>query len=237
MMNCSEFVRIAALAGDHARAAMLHALVDGRALTATELAGVAGVTPQTASSHLAKLAEAGLVQVKSQGRHKYFRLASPSVAHMIESIAQVGADMRPAGRRTFTGPRDMALRRARTCYDHLAGTLGVAITDALVATGRLELDQDAGMLTSDGIAFFSDIGIDVTSLQPRRSRGSGAVLCRPCLDWSERRPHLAGALGASICRQCIGQGWTRQQPGTRSVLVTRQGEKIFREYFGMRLDQ
>src|SRR6185503_10918079 len=185
MSSNARFSEVASLAGDPARAGMLHALMDGRALTASELAGVAGVTPQTASGHLARMTSAGLVHVEKQGRHRYHRLATPAVAQMLESIMQVASGleaMRPA---PVTGPRDAALRAARTCYDHLAGHLGVALTDALVTRGHVELMHDAGLVTDAGIALFERIGIDVDSLTA--GRGSSArVLCRPCLDWSER---------------------------------------------------
>src|SRR6185295_15570512 len=198
MASHARFAEVASVAGDPARAAMLHALMDGRALTASELARVAGVTPQTASGHLARMAAAGLVLVEKQGRHRYHRLATLAVAQMMESIMQVASGleaMRPA---PPTGPRDIALRAARTCYDHLAGHLGVALTDALVTRGHVELTHDAGLITDTGIALFERIGIDVVSLTVRRSK-TARVLCRPCLDWSERRPHLAGAVGAALC--------------------------------------
>src|SRR5262245_54728890 len=135
MASNATFARVAALAGDPARAGMLHARMDGRALTASELAGVAGITAQTASSHLARLTEAGLLTVEKQGRHRYHRLASPEVAHMMETIMQVASTLEPSSRRLTVGPRDAALRTARTCYDHLAGRLGVALADAMVASG------------------------------------------------------------------------------------------------------
>ncbi len=233
MASNAKFAEVAALAGDPARAGMLHALMDGRALTATELAQVAGITPQTASGHLGRMAAAGLVQVEKQGRHRYHRLASPAVARMMESIMQVasGLDgMRPA---PVTGPRDAALRAARTCYDHLAGRLGVALADGLVAGGHVELASDAGLVTGAGIALFDRLGIDVASLSAARGKRA-RVLCRPCLDWSERRPHLAGAVGAALCSQSLEEGWIRRIAGTRAVAVTPKGQTLFREVFGVR---
>ena len=159
MASNAKFAEVAALAGDPARAAMLHALMDGRALTATELAHVAGITPQTASGHLARLAAAGLVAVEKQGRHRYHRLASRAVAQMMESIMQVASGlgtMRPA-----PGPRDAALRAARTCYDHLAGRLGVALADGLAEGGHVELASDGGIVTDTGVALLHRVGIDV----------------------------------------------------------------------------
>src|SRR5258705_6622117 len=172
MASHARFAEVASLAGDPARAGMLHALMDGRALTASERGRVAGVTPQTASGHLARMASAGLVQVEKQGRHRYHRLASPAVAQMVESIMQVAAGveaMRPA---PVTGPRDAALRAARTCYDHLAGRLGVALADGLVAGGHVELAHDAGLVTDAGVALFGRIGIDVTSFSAGRGKRS-----------------------------------------------------------------
>ena len=233
MASNARFAEVASLAGDPARAGMLHALMDGRALTASELARVADVTPQTASGHLAKMAVAGLLQVEKQGRHRYHRLASPAVAQMMESIMQVASGveaMRPA---PVTGPRDAALRAARTCYDHLAGHLGVALADALVDGGHVELMQDAGLVTDAGIALFGRIGIDVASLSAGRSK-TARVLCRPCLDWSERRPHLAGAVGAALCAHSFEEGWIRRIEGTRAVTVTPKGQRIFRETIGVR---
>src|SRR5436305_1430504 len=144
MATNALFATVAALSGDPARAAMLQALMDGRALTATELAKVAGVTPQTASGHLNRMTATGLLSVEKQGRHRYHRLAAPSVAHMLESIMQMASELEPAGRKLSIGPKDAALRRARTCYDHLAGQLGVAIADGLMQHGYVELAGDAG---------------------------------------------------------------------------------------------
>lgn len=235
MASNARFAEVASLAGDPARAGMLHALMDGRALTASELARVAGVTPQTAGGHLAKIAAAGLLCVDKQGRHRYHRIASPAVAQMMESIMRVASGveaMRPA---PVTGPRDAALRAARTCYDHLAGHLGVALADALVSSGNVELTQDAGVVTDSGIALFGKIGIDVVTLSAGRGK-TVRVLCRPCLDWSERRPHLAGTLGSALCALSFEQGWIRRSAGTRAVTITPKGHRIFREAIGVRLE-
>lgn len=235
MASNAMFARVATLAGDPARAAMLHALMDGRALTASELARAAHITPQTASSHLLQLTQAGLLDAQKQGRHRYHRLASPAVAQMIETIMQVASDLEPGRPKLSVGPRDAALREARTCYDHLAGRLGVALADAMVAEGRLELTSEAGELTNEGVAFLEDVGIDISRALTRRTRRSGRVLCRPCLDWSERRPHTAGVVGAAICAHSMESGWIRRQPDTRAVALTPKGERVFRERFGARL--
>ncbi len=233
MASTAMFAEIAALAGDPARASMLHALMDGRALTASELARAAGITAQTASGHLARLTVARLLVVEKQGRHRYHRLATPAVAQMMESIMQVASVADPARKPVTVGPRDAALRAARTCYDHLAGRLGVALTDAMVASGHVELAIDGGLMTATGLALLDRMGIDTGAAhQPRRS---GRVLCRPCLDWSERRPHLGGAIGAALCAHCLTNGWIRRVEGTRAVTITPKGQRGFHDHFGVDL--
>jgi DNA-binding transcriptional ArsR family regulator len=235
MPSNALFAEVAALSGDPGRASMLHALMDGRALTATELAKAAGITPQTASGHLHRMTAVGLLSIEKQGRHRYHRLATPSIAHMLESIMLVAAELEPGRRRLTVGPKDSALRKARTCYDHFAGQLGVAIADALTGRGDVELTGDAGLVSDSGIAHFREIGIDVEPLLARRTKRSGRVLCRACLDWSERRPHLAGIVGAAICSHSMQQGWTRRLNGTRAVLITPNGELAFREKLGAQI--
>jgi DNA-binding transcriptional ArsR family regulator len=231
MASNAAFAEVASLAGDPGRAGMLHALMDGRALTATELARVAGITPQTASGHLARLTAGGLVTMQKQGRHHYHRLASPAVARMLESIMQVAAGSAPR-RKAFVGPRDLALRAARTCYDHLAGHLGVALADALVANGQIELSSDAGIVTGKGAALFDRLGIELdANLHNGSGKRKGSLLCRPCLDWSERRPHLAGQVGRALCRHCFAAGWIKHVDGSRAVAVTPKGQRNFREIF------
>ena len=232
MVSNSRLAEVAALVGDPARAGMLHALMDGRALTASELARTAGIAPQTASGHLARLSAAGILQIEKQGRHRYHRLASPAVAQMMESIMQVAANARPPRTKLWVGPRDLALRTARTCYDHLAGRLGVELADALVAKGYMHLAGDAGAMTDAGVEFLGRIGIAVDRLLIDRGRRSAAVLCRPCLDWSERRPHLAGRVGSALCALSLERDWIRRSEGSRAVNVTPKGDRIFREQFG-----
>jgi DNA-binding transcriptional ArsR family regulator len=236
MSTTAMFAEIAALAGDQTRAAMLQALMDGRALTATELSRVAGITPQTGSGHLARLSAAGLITVITQGRHRYHRLASPAVAQMIESIMQVA--LRPARpqRQLRIGPRDLAMQKARVCYDHLAGRLGVAVTDALVAGGHVELSSEAGIVTDRGVVLLTGLGIDIAALQAAGDPRSHRVLCRPCLDWRERRPHLGGKLGAALCRHCLDKGWVRRADGSRALIITPKGTRLFRDALGVRLD-
>jgi DNA-binding transcriptional ArsR family regulator len=229
MVTSNRIAEVAAAIGEPARAAMLTMLMDGRALTAAELAGVAGIAPQTASTHLARLIGAELVTVAKQGRHRYHRLAGPPVAWLLESLMQHSTGGLARQHVPRTGPRDEAMRRARTCYDHLAGRLGVAITDALVAQGHVEIDNEAGLITEGGARFFVRIGIALPEASGRLTR----PLCRPCLDWSERRPHLAGRLGAAICTHGFDAGWLRRIDGTRAVSVTPKGQAAMAKFFGI----
>jgi len=237
MATTARFAEIANLAGEPARAAMLTTLMDGRALTASELARCAGVTPQTASGHLLRLASAGLLAVEQQGRHRYHRLASREVASVLEGIMQVAGSQVVGGaapRIVRTGPRDDALRAARTCYDHLAGRLGVAIADSLVARGYVRLDQDAGTLTEAGAAHLGEVvGLESAREGPRSARSRNRPFCRPCLDWSERRAHLAGVVGAAICAHALAHGWVRRLDGSRALRVTPHGRQQFRAHLGV----
>ena len=228
-----HFTEIAALAGDPARASMLMGLMDGRALTATELASIAGITPQTASGHLAKMVTAGLLALEKQGRHRYHRLASPLVAKMLESISEVATAGIPAAKPVLTGPRNAEMRAARTCYDHLAGTAAVALADALIARGFVEIDQDSGLVTPQGLAFFEEVGLSLSTAPGQKSK---RVMCRPCLDWSERRPHIAGALGAAIYQHSLKEGWVRRRPDSRTVIITPIGRAAFQNIFGAEFD-
>ena len=225
MSEDPRLAEIAALVGDPARANMLSALADGRALTAGELAYAAGVSPQTASGHLAKLSEARLLAVAKQGRHRYYRIATPLVGRMLESIMAVAVNAppryRPAGR------FDAALRFARTCYDHFAGQLGVGLADGLCAQGHVVLGEDGGEVTETGVIFLSRFGLDFEELKRRRR-----VYCRPCLDWTERRPHLAGAVGAALTERCFHLGWVKRKRDSRALTITDHGRDGFREVFG-----
>ncbi len=221
-----SIAEIGALIGDPARANILLALIGGEALTAGELAWCARVTAQTASGHLAKLTEAGLLVVKAQGRHRYYRLASPMVAQMLENMQVVAAIQSPPRHRPRTRI-DEALQQGRTCYDHLAGRLGVALADSLVAHGHIVLGEDAGAATESGTRFLQGFGIETAPCATRR------CFCKPCLDWSERRPHIAGSLGAGLLRRCLALGWIERVRDTRAVRVTDTGWDGFGATFGI----
>jgi DNA-binding transcriptional ArsR family regulator len=224
MKDGPNIVGIAALIGDHARAEILTALTAGQALTATELAGVAGVTKQTVSAHLAKLLEARLVAVESQGRHRYFRLDNRDVAQLLESL--MGVAYRTGAVRLRASPREPALRKARVCYDHLAGELGVLVFDCLEQRRLLRTGSAGLQLTRNGQRFFAGIGIDIEALVSRRR-----PLCRACLDWSVRRHHLAGALGAALLDRCFELGWARRAKDSRVVNFSPSGEQALRDRF------
>ena len=227
MNSGPDLAGVAALIGDPARARMLALLLDGRALPASQLASEAGIAASTASAHLAKLTDGGLVDVARTGRHRYFRLASPQVAQALEAL-QVVAAGRPSRPRA-PDPAGEALRTARTCYDHLAGRLGVALTDAMLARDWLHAHGDDFHVTAAGTAGFTDLGIDIGPLQ-----GGRRAFARCCIDWSERRPHLAGALGAAVAGHGFAAGWLGRRDGTRAITVTRKGETALREAFGVR---
>lgn len=218
---------IAALIGDASRAAVLTALMADRALSATELAAVAAVAKPTISSHLDKLLVAGLVTVERQGRHKYFRLAGSEVGAALESL--LGLAFRGDSPRRRGVPADPALRKARQCYDHLAGDLGVRIHEHLLDTGALEPDGDSGLsLTASGTRLFSRLGVDLATLGGRRR-----PLCRSCLDWTERRHHLAGAVGAALLAEVLARRWARRDRESRALHFSALGESALRKALGM----
>ena len=228
MKDGPNIVGIAALIGDHARAEVLTALMADRALTATELAAVAGVTKQTISAHLAKLVTAGLVAVESQGRHRYFRLADRDVAHLIESL--MGVAFRTGAVRVRASPREPALRKARVCYDHLAGEVGVRLYENLLQAARAGARRRrtrADRRRASGCCASS------TSTRPRSPRQKRAF-CRACLDWSERRHHLAGALGAALLARFVELGWAKRARDSRVVTVTAAGERELGRLFDAR---
>ncbi len=223
---------VGALVGDPGRANILSALIDGRALTATELAWTAGVAPATASEHLTKLVAGGLLAVSRPGRHRAFRLASVEVARMLEAMMVIANPGEPKDAPRRATPRiDPALREARTCYDHLAGRLGVGIADAMVNRGLIVLGEEAGEVTASGHAWLAAFGVKVEPAGRTRR-----LLCRPCLDWSERRPHLAGRLGAALSARCEELGWIERQRDGRAVRVTAMGQLGFASEFNLPKD-
>lgn len=218
MSEGPNIVRVAALIGDNARAEVLSALMSGRAYTATELADTAGVTKQTISFHLGKLLEAALITVEKQGRHRYFMLAGPEVASLLESLMGLAFKNEDSSR--FTGPRDPALRKARICYDHLAGELGVCVYEQMLQNGIFQQHSEGLELTQHGRAWLLRLGINTSALA-----SSKRPLCRTCLDWSERRHHLAGALGSALLTRIQELGWAKQEKDSRVIAFSALGEK------------
>jgi DNA-binding transcriptional ArsR family regulator len=228
MSNAPHIAEVAALVGDPARANILCALLGGRALTATELAYAAGVSPQTTSGHLGKLFAARLVVLMKQGRHRYYRLAGPHVAQMLESIMNVA----------LTGPPrfqpksrlDEHMRHARTCYDHIAGVLGVGLAERMSARDLIVLGDEAGEVTPTGMAFLGKLGVDLSS-----ARNGRRVFCRPCLDWTERRSHIGGAVGAALARRLIDLKWIERVRDSRALTITSAGRRGLSEFFDLSL--
>lgn len=222
--------RLAALAGllaDPTRAAMCLALLDGRAWTGGELARHAGVAPSTASAHLTQLVAGGLFVEERQGRHRYVRLVDAQTAQLIEDLASFAGPPPKAAATLRARSASDALARARTCYDHLAGRLGILITEALTERGLLS--QDAGFaLTEDGLSWFAEQGIVLP-----QARAGRRPLARPCLDWTERRPHLSGLSGAALCEHALGAGWCVRIGSQRALKVTERGARQLRELLGI----
>ena len=219
---------VAALVGDPARANILAALLDGRALTASELAYFARVTPQTTSGHLAKLTEGKLLAVVQQGRNRYYRLATRQVGHMLEGIMEVAVN--GPKRHRPVSKLDEAMRTARTCYDHFAGKLGVGLADALGQHGHLILAEEGGEVTESGAAFLHDFGVDLAALREKRR-----AFCRPCLDWTERRLHIGGAVGAALAARCFELQWFARTRDSRALAITAAGRRGLDDVFGVTL--
>ncbi len=229
-MGSAEIALVAGLVGDPARAAILDTLMDGREHAAGELARRAGVTPSTASGHLSRLLAGRLVLCDVHGRERRYRLASAEIAAALEALARIAPaaevrSLRAANRRA-------QLRAARTCYDHLAGWVGVSVTDALVARGAL-VPQDGGYkLSATGDKLLRRLGVDLAGARARRRSFALA-----CLDWSERRPHLAGALGAALADTAVANGWLLRRQNDRALTVTSAGRSALRREFGIDLDR
>ena len=228
MLIDADISVVAALFAERARADMALVLLDGRALTASELARTAGLTAPAASPHLARLLEGGALTVERQGRHRYYRLATPAIAHVLEVLLTI-APSRPVSTLRDVQRRN-TLWSARTCYDHLAGALAVDLFDRLVVMGMMVEDTNTLAVSPAGATFFADLGVDLKTLEEGRRR-----VVRPCLDWTERRHHLAGALGAALLELLMKNGSIERRPTTRAVRVTKYGDQFFDEVFGIEL--
>lgn len=225
MDGTPNIAKIGSLLGDNTRARMLTSLMHGKALTASELAEEANITAQTATSHLAKLADGGLLSVRKQGRHKYFALANEEIANLLETLMGLSASKQPL--KTVTGPRNAAMREARVCYNHLAGNMGICLYESLIKNNYLTLTDGQLLLSSSGEAFMRDFGIDVDALRHSRS-----PLCRECLDWSERRSHLAGSLGRALLSRFEALKWVKREKNSRIVTFSVDGRYAFEKTFG-----
>jgi DNA-binding transcriptional ArsR family regulator len=225
----SDFAPVAALLADRARAVMLTVLLDGRPLAAGELARTAGVSAATASSHLGKLLDGGLVSVIREGRHRYYRLKGTEVAAVIEALSVISPNVEVRNLRQSRQAR--ALSRARTCYDHLAGQAGTALFEAMLSRGLLEPHKPGYEVTDKGERQFAGVGIDLAAVRASRRKFAGH-----CLDWTERRPHLNGALGAALTDRLIELGWFERGPIRRALAVTEKGRGGLADVFGCVLD-
>jgi DNA-binding transcriptional ArsR family regulator len=226
MSNAPQMAEVAALVGDPARANILCALLGGRALTATELAFAAGVTPQTTSGHLGKLHAARLLVLMKQGRHRYYRLAGPHVGQMLEGIMNVALAGPP--RYQPKSRLEDQLRHARTCYDHIAGVLGVGLAERLIECEHVILGDEAGEVTPAGADFLAKLGVDLSHARSKRR-----VFCRPCLDWTERRPHIGGAVGAALANRCFELKWIERVREGRALTITPAGRRGLMEHFSL----
>jgi DNA-binding transcriptional ArsR family regulator len=232
MITVNALSEVAALMGDPARASMLQLLMDGRAHTASELALTAGVTAQTASGHLGRMVEASLLAARAQGRNRFYRLASGEVAHAIESLMALAGTRQPPASKSAAWRRDPDLRFCRTCYDHLAGQVGMVVTDALTQHGHLEPKGPRDWkLTPSGELFCTRLGVDVEGARSAQSRH----FARQCLDWSERRPHISGALGSAIADTFFKKGWAERLRRGRTVRLTDSGRRALTSQFGAAL--
>lgn len=225
-MNVShQFKSVASLIGEPVRATVLWSLLDGRAYTATELAIVADVSPQSISMHLNKLVKENLLAVEKQGRHCYYRFSKPEVAYVIEAMANLlPTDKMKAVHESADSMS--SIKYCRTCYDHLAGKIGVAITEQLLNQKIISSHEKQYDVTAKGIKWFEDIDVSVSALKSKRR-----VFARQCLDWSERKPHLAGSLGAALLAKMLELGWIRRTKNSRAITITSKGQTQFYKKF------
>lgn len=226
MKNTPDLASVAALIADPSRAAMLSALLGGYALPASELARHAQITAQTASTHLAKMVSGDLLSVKQTGRHRYYSLRSKEVAQVLETLALIAPAQRIHSLKHSL--QMQAICHARTCYDHLAGTLGVRLTEAMIEREMIAFGGEAFEVTASGIEWFTAVGIDCAVLHNKRR-----AFASMCVDWSERKPHLAGSLGAAFANYLLVQKWITRVNDSRAVKVTSVGWKMFQEEFGI----
>jgi DNA-binding transcriptional ArsR family regulator len=222
-----DIASVAALLADPSRARVLGALMDGRSLTATELAFQARVSAQTASGHLAKLTRASLLACETSGRCRYYRLAGPAVAEALEALAILAPNATPDSAESQSEIEQ--IRFARTCYDHLAGRLGVAITEAMIRRGYLRTEGRDFRVTAPGASFLSELGVNMDKTKRQRR-----AFARKCVDWTERRPHLAGALGGALAARWLQQDWVRRMPEGRQLLLTPKGGSALYQWFGVK---
>ncbi len=223
-----HFKQIASLIGDPTRATILWTLLDGRAFTATELAITADTSPQNISMHLNKLVQAQLLCVESQGRHKYYKFARKDIAYAVEALANlIPVDIdKKAKANTYEAP----VKYCRSCYDHLAGKIGVAVTDSMIGQ-KIIIDHGKSYEVSiTGQAWFTDLGINISDLQQRRRS-----FLRPCLDWSERRHHMAGSLAAALFDKMLHEDWIRKMQNSRAIVITAKGQQMIHKYFKLSL--
>jgi DNA-binding transcriptional ArsR family regulator len=216
-----RLARIAALVADPSRARMLAFLLSGEYASAGELARTASVGPATASAHLVKLVDAGLLVCEPRGRHRYFRIADADVAHALEALAMVAE--RSSHEREWSAPARLRLREARCCYGHLAGRRGVALLERLLAHGWLVAADDGFTLTDAGVAGLAELGFDAAALSNKPGASASYRIAYPCLDWSERRDHLAGKLASGLLTHFIERGWLRRVGGERALELTPPG--------------
>ena len=218
-----QFIKIASLIGDPVRAVIMWTLLDGKAFTATELGITVSTSPQNISMHLAKLLDAGLLSVEKQGRHKYYRFSNKEVAYAIEAMASL---IPPVSPQKKNSEKHSPIKHCRTCYDHLAGKIGVAVAESLLEQ-HIILDLDTRFeVSSEGVKWFSDFGINLEDLKKQRR-----LFLKPCLDWSERKNHIAGSVGTSLLDKMIADDWLRRTKDSRAIQITGKGEKELFGYF------